>query len=140
MSSYASSGSSSSHSHSPPSYKSSPESHRPPSLKRHKSSSRKSDEVAASPQKSPSRARHTELSLEDKKLLAEQNVRRGKVSPEFLKDLAEKGMPDGYDDENGGGRFKVIAGSEAASIYETFLRYGCVLWSPRFHVYLISGS
>ncbi|KAF7436177.1 hypothetical protein PC9H_003003 [Pleurotus ostreatus] len=69
----------------------------------HSSSSRKEDNKADA-------AEHTH-----------EQVRRSTYGPEFLKQLAEKGLSDDTTDATGGGKFKLVTGSEAMSILENYV-------------------
>lgn len=56
------------------------------------------------------------------KEIASRQIRRSSLSPEFLKQFSKDGLvPKGYDEDEGG-KFKVISGSEAAKFYRKYLK------------------
>lgn len=105
----------------PPSYAS--ESLPDTDRKKHSSSHRHSKVVQhGEPEKQDAEARrprHKDLSPEEIKAIARKQVRHSAFGPDFLKDVAKGGLTGGED----GGNFKVLTGSEAASMYQSYLGY-----------------
>ncbi|KAK1224433.1 hypothetical protein PQX77_012655 [Marasmius sp. AFHP31] len=57
---------------------------------------------------------------DDLRLIARSHMRRSQCGPEFLKELAENGLPEDFE-QDGQQKFRVVAGAEARSIYNAVI-------------------
>ncbi|KAJ8515398.1 hypothetical protein ONZ45_g7172 [Pleurotus djamor] len=97
------------------------------STKSSKSSTRKEEplklDTSEKGTKPPHRRHSTSSSRKEQEPSSDQHdpVRRSIYGPEFLQQLAEVGLSAEAKNAAGGGNFKVVTGSEAMSIYESYV-------------------